>query len=147
MTTFFRDLAKGEDVERKVLHYIQTKYPQAYKIEGYFKDYDIYIPEIKKGIEVKSDLMSKDTGNIVVEIEFDNKPSALSTTKADYWIWYDGDYLTFFEPKDIHRCIKDNNLYYRKFIGKGDVKEKKAYLIKKDMLYKYAITKKNKLWD
>jgi len=147
MQTFYRDLAKGEDIERKVLNLIHAKYPQAYKIDGYFKEYDIYIPEIKKGIEVKSDLMSKDTGNIVVEIEFNNKPSALSTTKADYWIWYDGEYITFFKPKDIHRCIKENNLFYRKFIGKGDVKEKKAYLIKKDMLYKYAIHKKSILWD
>lgn len=147
MTTFFRDLAKGEDIEYKVLNIIRDKYPKAYKIEGYFKDYDIFIPEIQKGIEVKSDLMSKDTGNIVVEIEFNGKPSALSTTKADYWIWYDGDYLTFFKPKDIHRCISENNLFYRKFIGKGDVKEKKAYLIKKNILYKYAIDKKSILWD
>ena len=111
MQTFYRDLARGEQVEYNILHLIQKK------------------------------------GNIVVEIEFDNKPSALSTTKADYWIWYDGECITFFKPKDIYNCIEDNNLSVCSFVGKGDVKEKKAYLIKKDMLYKYAITKKNIKWD
>lgn len=147
MQTFYRDLARGEQVEYNILHLIQKKYPNAYKIKGYCKDYDLFIPEIKAGIEVKSDEKSKYTGNIVVEIEFDNKPSALSTTKADYWIWYDGEFITFFKPKDIYKCIEDNNLTVCSFVGKGDVKEKKAYLIKKDMLYKYAITKKNIKWD
>ena len=55
-------------------------------MEGYFKDYDIYVPEINKSIEVKSDEKSKYTNNIVVEVEFNGKPSALSTSKADYWV-------------------------------------------------------------
>jgi hypothetical protein len=147
MQTFFRDLARGEQIEYNILYLIQKKYPKAYKIKGYCKDYDLFIPEIQAGIEVKSDEKSKYTGNIVVEIEFNGKPSALSTTKADYWVWYDGECVTFFKPKDIRNCIDENNLSVCSFVGKGDVKEKKAYLVKKNMLYKYAITKKNIKWD
>ena len=70
VNTFKRDLKRGEQIEIAVLNYVQQKYPKAYKMQGYFKEYDIYVPEIDKSIEVKSDEMSKHTGNIVVEIEF-----------------------------------------------------------------------------
>ena len=47
----------------------------------YYKEYDIFVPELNIGIEVKSDEKSKYTSNIVIEIEFNNKPSALSTSR------------------------------------------------------------------
>lgn len=141
--TFNRDLKRGEVIEKVVLAIIMLKYPKAHKIDGYFKDYDIYIPEIDKSVEVKSDEKSRYTGNILVEFEFDGKPSALSTTKADYWVWYDGEYLIWFNTDDIKKCLKDkdNNLKPSRFIGKGDSKYKRAFLVKKDLLYKYAINK------
>ena len=135
--TFKKDLERGRQIENNVLNIIKKKYLKAYIIEGYFKQYDIYIPEIKSGIEVKFDKKSKDTGNIVIEIEFNNKPSALSTTKADYWVIYDGDKYNWFKTENIRKCIYENNLKWCEFIGKGDIKQKKAYLIKKEMLYKY----------
>ena len=141
--TFKRDLERGKQIENNVLNIIKKKYSKAYIIEGYFKEYDIYIPEIKAGIEVKSDEKSKYTGNIVIEIEFNNKPSALSTTKADYWVIYDGDSYNWFKTENIRKCIYENNLKWCKFIGKGDVKQKKAYLIKKEMLYKYNYEDRN----
>ena len=103
--TFERDLKRGEQIELKVLSMIKKKYPQAYKVEGYFKDYDIYIPEIDKRIEVKSDEQSKHTGNILIEVEFNNKPSALSTTKADFWVWWDGSEFAWFTVDKIWKCI------------------------------------------
>ena len=89
------------------------------------------------GVEVKSDEKSKYTNNIVIEIEFNSKPSALSTTKAKYWVIYDGYVYNWFLTQRLKDCIKDNNLKYVEFIGKGDTKSKKAYLIKKEVLYKY----------
>ena len=79
--TFKDDLKRGEKVELDVLKIIQKKYPNAYKIEGYCKEYDLYVPDVG-GIEVKYDKKSKETGNIVIEIEMFGKPSALMTTKA-----------------------------------------------------------------
>ncbi len=136
MESFKRDLARGQEIEKKVLVQIEKKYPKAYIVEGYHKEWDIFIPELEIGVEVKSDEKSKYTGNIVIEIEFDGKLSALSTTKAEYWVIYDGYNYNWFRVKDILKCIKENDLNPVKFIGKGDTKQKKAYLIKKEVLYK-----------
>ncbi|QDP56646.1 MAG: hypothetical protein Unbinned5089contig1000_32 [Prokaryotic dsDNA virus sp.] len=136
--TFFRDLRRGKQIESMALEKIKSKYPNSYIVDGYFKDWDIFIPELNLGVEVKSDEKSKYTGNIVIEIEFNNKPSALSTTKAHYWMFWDGYSFNTLRPSMIWRCIEDNKLNPVKFIGKGDVKQKKAYLIKKDLLYKYC---------
>ena len=135
--TFKRDLKRGKHHENVVLNYIKAKYKNAYIKDGYYKEYDIFIPEVNFGVEVKSDEKSKYTNNIVIEIEFNNKPSALMTTKAKFWVIYDGYSYNWFLTDKIKDCIKDNNLRYVEFIGKGDTKSKKAYLIKKELLYKY----------
>jgi len=137
MQTFKRDLQRGKHHENIVLDIIKYKYSKAYIKDGYCKEYDIYVPEMNFGVEVKSDEKSKYTNNIVIEIEFNSKPSALSTTKAKYWVIYDGYNYNWFLTERIKDCIKDNKLNYVQFIGKGDTKSKKAYLIKKDVLYKY----------
>ena len=135
--TFKRDLKRGKHHENVVLNYIKAKYKNAYIKDGYYKEYDIFIPEVNFGVEVKSDEKSKYTNNIVIEIEFNNKPSALMTTKAKFWVIYDWYSYNWFLTDKIKDCIKDNNLMYAEFIGKGDTKSKKAYLIKKELLYKY----------
>ena len=85
--------------------------------------------------------MSLDTGNIVIETEFNNKPSALSTTKAKYWMITDGIDYKWFLVNDIKKCISDNNFKLATFKAIGDNKYKRAYLIQKDILYKYESTK------
>ena len=137
MQTFKRDLQRGKYHENIILDIIKSKYSKAYIKEGYCKEYDIYVPEMNFGVEVKSDEKSKYTNNIVIEIEFNSKPSALSTTKAKYWVIYDGYVYNWFLTQRLKDCIKDNNLKCVEFIGKGDTKSKKAYLIKKEVLYKY----------
>lgn len=137
--TFLRDLARGEQIEEMVLEIIRQKYSSAHKIDGYFKEWDIYVPELSVGVEVKSDEMSQQTGNIVIEIEFNGKPSALSTTKAAYWVWWDGEVLTWFTPEGILRAIESESPPLRTFTAKGDTKAKKAYLIKKHKLFKYSL--------
>tara|TARA_R110000803_G_C11714581_1_gene287378 strand:- start:50 stop:469 length:420 start_codon:yes stop_codon:yes gene_type:complete len=137
MNTFTEDLKVGKLYENIVLNKIKEKYPKAYIIDGYCKDWDIYIPELNFGVEVKSDKKSLHTGNIVIEIEMNGKPSALATSKSKWWVIYDGKKYNWFNINNIKKCIIDNNLKYVQFIGKGDTKSKKAYLIKKEMLYKY----------
>lgn len=138
MKTFNRDLNRGIKVEDLVLQRIQKKYPKAYRIEGYCKEYDLWIPEVEKGIEVKYDPMSNQTGNIVVEVEMFGKPSALMATKADHWIFYDDNVFVSITPSEIKNCISENNLRTVKFTGKGDQHPKIAYLIKKDLLFSYG---------
>ena len=135
--TFYKDLESGKEIENSVLSIIKKKYPKSYIIDGYFKDYDIYVPEKDIGVEVKRDEISKYTGNLVVEIEFDGKPSALSTTKADYWVFYDGGCYIWITTSKLNYVVSNFGII-RKFIGKGDTKYKKAYLMKKDIIKSYA---------
>jgi hypothetical protein len=136
--TFKADLRIGKIYEKTVLNLIKQKYPKAYIEDGYCKKWDIYVPEKQIGVEVKLDKKSKYTNNIVIEIEFNNKPSALSTTQAKYWVINDGEYYNWFLVFDIKRCIKEHNLQYATFTGRGDKHSKKAYLINKNILYKYV---------
>tara|TARA_R100000935_G_C2685321_1_gene104326 strand:+ start:49 stop:474 length:426 start_codon:yes stop_codon:yes gene_type:complete len=135
--TFKRDLEAGKVYESYVLDKIRRKYPKAHMIDGYCKEWDIFVPELDYGVEVKSDQKSLHTNNIVIEVEFNDKPSALSTSKAKWWVIYDGKIYNWFLVNNIRRCILENHLKYATFIGKGDSKSKKAYLIKKELLYKY----------
>ena len=65
---FYRNLKTGKKgYEEKALQIIHKKYPQAYIIDGYHKEWDIYIPELDIGIEVKSDAQHKSTGNYFLE--------------------------------------------------------------------------------
>jgi hypothetical protein len=135
--TFQEDLSIGLQIETQVLNIIRKKYPSASIINKY-KGYDIWIPEIKKGIEVKYDGKSKYTGNIVIEIEMYDKPSALLTSEADIWIFYDGNEFICIEKKYIYYAVFMAKLTYVEFVGKGDNVSKKAFLIKKEDLFKYG---------
>lgn len=38
-------------------------------------------------IEIKADSMAHLTGNLFIEVYYRNKPSGISTTEADYWLF------------------------------------------------------------
>lgn len=135
--TFKEDLKRGIAVEELLLLKLQSTYPCATLITA-FKGYDIWIPEKNISLEVKYDPMSNQTGNIVVEIEFNGKESALMTTTADYWVFYDDKIFMSISPKDIIKCILFNKYTYKEFVGNGDTAPKKAFLIPKDVLFKYG---------
>jgi len=138
MNTFEQDLKTGQMIEDDVLALIKRKYPQAFRIEGYCKAYDIFVPESSHGIEVKQDYKSKYTGNIVVEVRMNGKLSALSTTLAHYWVFVTHYKYAFIKPERIKDCIVQNNLDMKTFTSRGDTSSKDAYLIKEDMLFGYA---------
>ena len=129
---FKEDLKSGKAIEEYVLGRIQKRYPRAKIMEGYFMEYDIEIPEINKTVEVKSDIKSLETGNYVIEISFDGKRSALSTTKADWWVFYDSECEVWIKPSHIWKAVE--GLKIREFIGKGDEKSKTAYLCPKEYI-------------
>jgi len=137
--TFNEDLKVGVDCEIMILNLIKLKYPKSHKVYGYFKDYDIYIPEINKSVEVKGDYKSHETGNLVVEIEFNGVESALSTTKADYWVFVTQNLFYWITPKNIRKCINDYDYTPRSFVGRGDTVSKMAYLIKIEHLKEYTL--------
>jgi len=135
MANFYESLESGKITENVVLSHIKKEYPKAYVVEGYCKEYDIYVPEKKIGIEVKRDEKSKYTGNYVIEIEFDGKPSALSTTKAEYWVIFDGKFYIWILTNKLKAMVESfGNKYLAEFIGNGDTKYKKAYLVPKKII-------------
>jgi hypothetical protein len=134
MSDFYKSLQIGEYIEYMILDIIREKYPLAYKVKEYFKDYDIYVPEKELKIEVKFDKKSIYTNNFVVEIEMYNKPSALFVTKSDFWIFYDGFELMYIKPIDIKDIIIWNELKAVRFIGKGDTESKRAILVPKHLI-------------
>ena len=137
--TFHRDLKKGKEIEKDMLKIIKVNHPDAYIVEGYCKEGDIFIPSSNEWIEIKSDEMSKKTGNIVIEIEFDGKPSALSTTKASYWIIHTGLKIIKITPDQLRIVIAKNDLKTVRFIARGDTKPKLAYLVKQSLIEEQAI--------
>ena len=138
MTFFELALQRGKDVEREVLEIIQKKYPLAFGIEGKCKAYDLFVPEISAGVEVKSDRMSQETGNIVIEISFGGVPSALMTTLAHFWVIVTVEELIWITPNRIKDCIIETNQSLRTFVGSGDAVAKDAYLVKRNTIVQYA---------
>tara|TARA_Y100000385_G_scaffold26760_1_gene25409 strand:+ start:81 stop:482 length:402 start_codon:yes stop_codon:yes gene_type:complete len=103
---FQKDLQTGQLYEKKALELIQKKYPKAYIQDGYFLEWDIYIPELDMGVEVKSDAQYKKTGNFYVEYECNGKPSGIATTKAKYYYIY-LDKLYILKTEDLKdKCRK-----------------------------------------
>ena len=135
---FKGSLVIGHKSEDAVCAKINKKYPKAYVKPGYCKEYDIYVPEIDKKVEVKQDKKSNFTNNIVVEIEMPpGTPSGLSTTESDYWVFDDGEIYIWITPDTLRQVVKPFKPV--KFICNGDNKEKLAYLIKKDIIIKNAL--------
>ena len=68
---------------------------QARKSSNYNKDFDLNLAEglsgeselstILETVEVKTDFLTNETGNVAVEYESRGEPSGISTTKAKYW--------------------------------------------------------------
>ena len=139
MNNFYKSLEVGKQSEKIVLNRIKNKYPSAYIKDGYFKDFDIFIPEIDTSVEVKKDFKSQYTGNVVVEILMNGEPSALSTTKADWWVFHlDDSTFIWIRPEQIKDMIHREKFEPVRFVGKGDCAYKVAYLVKKDYLYVYG---------
>tara|TARA_X000001316_G_scaffold12183_1_gene6117 strand:+ start:1644 stop:2099 length:456 start_codon:yes stop_codon:yes gene_type:complete len=135
---FRRDLKIGQELEQKVLKNIQEKYPSAVLIPGKFKPFDIYVPETGHKIEVKADYKSQETGNIIIEVLMYDKPSALLSTEADYWIICTGKEYLWTTPQKIIQCIILNNIRCQDILGDGDSQVKKACLIPKELFKDYV---------
>ena len=136
---FEQDLIIGESTQEKLLSIIRVKYPKAYCKKGYFKEGDIMIPENGKTVEVKQDKKSNYTNNFVIEVEMPvGTPSALTTTTATFWAFYDGEEFIWCTPEELKKLVK--NFKPVIFTGRGDTTQKKAYLIKKKFIRNIAVS-------
>lgn len=136
---FKESLQEGKITENYVLNSIKKKYPKAYIVDGYCKEHDIVIPELDQTIEVKQDQKSNYTGNYVVEVFMFGKPSGLLTSTANYWVFSDGEKLTWTTREIIKDKILLENYKLITFTGKGDTEPKKAYLVPKEDIENTAL--------
>jgi len=73
-----------------------------------------------KLIEVKNDRIIHKTGNIFIEYESRGKPSGLSTTTANYWIYRMNELdIAFIIPTDKLKMICREYLKEKKYIRNG----------------------------
>ncbi len=79
---FNEDLKFGKKGELFILPILQKHYPLARKSE--VLEYDLYIPETDKKVEVKTDRGSKESPNIVVEVSCGGKDSGVRGV-SDLW--------------------------------------------------------------
>jgi len=136
---FEKDLRVGQELEQLVLDAIKKKYPSAVQVPGKFKPYDIFVAEKNLKVEVKVDYKSQETGNIIIELYMFNKPSALLSTEADYWIIHTGKEILWAKPKKIIECIMINNIKSKEILGSGDTQKKIACLIPIELFKQYTI--------
>ena len=152
---FKKDLQEGQKSEEDVLKTIKQTYPKAYRIRGYFKHYDIVIPEINKTIEVKSDRAVRETGNYFIETEFNKKDknggiipveAGILTTTADFWVIVDDKLIIIIEIGALRYIFSDYKIVT--LPPKKTSLGGKGYLIKKSTLisspYVSVISKSDK---
>lgn len=82
-------------------------------------------------VEVKNDRLIHKTGNLFIEFESRGKPSGLSTTTADYWIYRMSELdssitLPVNTLKDVCRLYYKQNKYLK---NGGDENTSKAFLV------------------
>ena len=143
MSFFELDLKDGKEAEHAILARIRKTYPKAFAIEGSFKAYDLFVPEIAAGIEVKADTMSHETGNLFIEISLGGKPSGLMVTLATYWAYVTHEEIIWLKPERIKDCIVQTNPTLQTYVGgngfaQGDTTVKEAYLLKRSTVVQYA---------
>ena len=142
MSKFQNQLSQGQKYEKKCLDYLE--YDEYKHDTKYRKEYDLII--IKDGkeikIEVKSDRQASKTGNLAIEYECNKKGSGITTTEADYWIYFivhpDRDECYKIPIDDLKNLVKD----CRKVSG-GDGMRSRMYLLHRTKIQNYLVEKLN----
>lgn len=139
---FKKDLKLGNDGEDVVIQFLQSK-GCVYDSSNNDNQYDIKMVKNNKIIsyEVKTDVKCAplfDTGNIFIEFESRNKPSGISTSKAQWFVTYFLylNELWFIKTNKLKQLITENN--FQIFYDAGDVgSATHGYLIKRKDFKKY----------
>ena len=138
MNKFSNQLSQGQKYERICLNYLE--YDTVEHMKGYFKEYDLIITKDNKKtkIEVKSDRQASRTGNLCIEYEGNKKPSGISATEADFWVYFivhpDRDECYKIPIDDLKELVKS----CRKVSG-GDGGRSRLYLLHRTKIQNYLI--------
>lgn len=140
---FYENLEFAQEGEYEVANLLVNKFKD-FKIIEFNNDNkcDIIAEVCGKRvlIEVKEDVRSSDTGNIVIECQSRGKPSGIHTTQADFWVFrvhQDNEILNIlFKIKDLKQSIRDRIFYNKRQMLHTDSKNV-LYFFKIDKLRKY----------
>lgn len=103
---FLKDLKeKGEPAQEAFLKILRAKFDKdAHQIEGYFKEYDILCPNLKRTYEVKC--VKDAIINVPIEFKVTGKESGILTTTADYWAIFAKERFYVIKTSVLKRIIK-----------------------------------------
>lgn len=92
-------------------------------------------------IEVKEDVRTKDTGNVVIECESRGKPSGIMTSKADFWVFRihtnEGLLNLLYKIRDVKQAIRDRRFHNKRQMPHTD-SNNVLYFFRLDTLREYA---------
>lgn len=132
--TFRQDLILGEKYQGFFLQLIHWE--KAETAKGCFKEWDIKIWNDKTKeddfitFEVKCDRKTKYTCNIAIEFECSGKGSGITTTTADFWVYFPVDVpFYYFIPTDVIRKMIEEKKYHNTVRG-GDNYNSRMYLFR-----------------
>ena len=110
---FIDNLEFGNKAERRTAKLLHATYNLLTISFNNDHRYDILMhsPRLNKRItfEVKDDTRTKETGNIVVEHESWGKPSGITTTEADYWVFSHHSTYHIIETPALKSLISTNS--------------------------------------
>jgi hypothetical protein len=138
---FNKDFELGIDGEEFIKNFLISK---GFKFisENNDNKYDLLMSYNKSEIkyEIKTDVFitkEKDSGNLVVEFECRNKPSGISVTEADYYVYYIPNLKEVWNIKmsDLKNLIEEND--FKVAVGGDKGSNTKMYLIRRSSYRKY----------
>lgn len=122
------DIRLGNEYQRKFISLIT--YDSVTVAHGNFKPYDIAVMRGTERTlyEIKADRKTVTTGNIVIEFACNNKPSGITSTVADNWIYFAVGMGQFYciPTEDIKQAIEDTK--YTRIIKGGDRLKSQMYV-------------------
>ena len=130
---FEEDLEEGNRGERIIAMYLVCQGMSHLSFNDDYK-YDIMMHSEKHNkditFEVKTDVYPNDTGNMAIEIRYKGKPSGISHTEADWFIYWYRDLsfnnLWMIKVDDLKSLIKKNKF---KIVKGGDDNQSQLVLI------------------
>ena len=147
MSEFPESLKAGKVGEVEILKRTLKVQPDAFIDDGTRpesvkrdkSDWDIWRPKNKYGVEVKNDYKSNYTTNLLIEMEMGGKPSALSITKAWYWVFITGIEYIQITPLELYRYLEQHpHLSRSDILGSGDTTKKRGYLDWKERIIQHV---------
>ena len=113
---FERDLSHGEWGEKVIMMYLWCQGMMFKHFnDDYRYDIKMYSEKHEKDVlwEVKTDIYPEETGNMAIEIRYKNKPSGISHTKAEWFVYY-YKHIPFrnvwmIKVEELKKLIKENS--------------------------------------